>query len=243
MPQAVCASRPTDRQQPGPTSATAPNAPAAVASDQVARAMRRTLCRSNRTAGARYGTSERRVYVGPHLRTGSVCKLRLSVCRLDVFNVQFVDCMPHKSGLQTGIQSANCVNPVCKLDKSSFRGLVCKWEIKRNELLTATAQTMAEKEEQKRLFNEALQKQCGGEDKERSQFLTAAKYDELHAALTAGHGWGQYADGKAKKELQLQYQQIYAWTGKYALVQMAGSSIAHHLPSRTRPNPGCSCCS
>ena len=63
---------------------------------------------------------------------------------MDVFNVQFVDCMPHKSGLQTGIQSANCVNPVCKLDKSSFRGLVCKWEIKRNELSTAiaTAQTM-----------------------------------------------------------------------------------------------------
>ena len=30
-------------------------------------------------------------YVGRNLRTGSVCKLRLSVCRLDVFNVQFVD--------------------------------------------------------------------------------------------------------------------------------------------------------
>ena len=54
--------------------------------------------------------------------------------------------------------------------------MVCKWEIKRNELLTATAQTMAEKEEQKRLFNEALQKQCGGEDKERSQFLTERKF-------------------------------------------------------------------
>ena len=35
---------------------------------------------------------------------------------------------------------------------------------------------MAEKEEQKRLFNEALQKQCGGEDKERSQFLTERKF-------------------------------------------------------------------
>ena len=71
------------------------------------------------------------IVVGPNLRTGSVCKLRLSVCRLDVFNVQFVDCTPHKSGLQTGIQSANCVNPVCKLGKSSFRGLVCKWDQKK----------------------------------------------------------------------------------------------------------------
>ena len=44
--------------------------------------------------------------------------------------------------------------------------------IKRNELLTtiATAQTMAENAEQKRLFTETLQKQCGDEDKERSQF-------------------------------------------------------------------------
>ena len=33
----------------------------------------------------------RYMYVGRNLRTGSVCKLRLSVCRLDVFNVQFVD--------------------------------------------------------------------------------------------------------------------------------------------------------
>ena len=30
-------------------------------------------------------------------------------------------------------------NPVCKLDKSSFRGLVCKWEIIGNELLAQTA--------------------------------------------------------------------------------------------------------
>ena len=63
--------------------------------------------------------------------------------------------------------------------------MVCKWEIKRNELLTAiaTAQTMAEKEEQKRLFNEALQKQCGDEDKERSQFLTERKFEEVCAVL------------------------------------------------------------
>ena len=112
------------------------------------------------------------------MRTGSVCKLRLSVCRLDVLKVQFVDCTPHKPGLQTGIQFANCVNPVCKLGKSSFRGLVCKWE-KRNELLTtiATAQSMAENAEQKSLFTEALQKQCGDEDKERSQFLTERKFE------------------------------------------------------------------
>jgi len=57
---------------------------------------------------------------------GAICgparKLRLSVCRLDVLTrtnfirkVQFVDCTPHKPGLQTGTQFANCVNPVCKL--------------------------------------------------------------------------------------------------------------------------------
>ena len=64
-----------------------------------------------------------RIHVGRNLRTGSVCKLRLPVCRLNVFNVQFVDCTRHKPGLQTGIQFANCVNPVCKLVKSPFRGL------------------------------------------------------------------------------------------------------------------------
>ena len=48
----------------------------------------------------------------------------------------------------------------------------CANGIKRNELLTtiATAQSMAENAEQKRLFTEALQQQCGDEDKERSQF-------------------------------------------------------------------------
>jgi hypothetical protein len=90
---------------------------------------------------AKGSKSKRRrfIYVGRNLRTGSVCKLRLSVCRLDVLKVQFVDCTPHKPGLQTGTQFANCVNPVCKLDKSSFRGLVCKWEIIGNELLAQTA--------------------------------------------------------------------------------------------------------
>eukprot|EP00964_Phaeocystis_antarctica_P023142 scaffold12935_cov85-Phaeocystis_antarctica.AAC.1 len=52
---------------------------------------------------------------------------------------------------------------------------------KRNELLTtiATARSMAENAEQKRLFTAALQKQCGDEDKERSQFLTERKYEEV----------------------------------------------------------------
>ena len=50
---------------------------------------------------------------------GSVCKLRLSVCRLDVLNVQFVDCTRHKPGLQTGIQFANCVHPVL-VDNEKF---------------------------------------------------------------------------------------------------------------------------
>ena len=56
--------------------------------------------------------------------------------------------------------------------------MVCKWG-KRNELLTtiATAQSMAENAEQKSLFTEALQKQCGDEDKERSQFFTERKFE------------------------------------------------------------------
>ena len=56
---------------------------------------------------------------------------------------------------------------------------------KRNELLTtiATARSMAENAEQKRLFTAALQKQCGDEDKERSQFLTERKYEEVCAVL------------------------------------------------------------
>eukprot|EP00964_Phaeocystis_antarctica_P055158 scaffold32435_cov50-Phaeocystis_antarctica.AAC.1 len=58
------------------------------------------------------------------------------VCRLDVSNVQFVDCTRHKPGLQTGIQFANCVHPVCKLGKSSFRVLGCKWVTKKKRTLT-----------------------------------------------------------------------------------------------------------
>ena len=81
----------------------------------------------------------RQVHTGWAQFADRLCKLRLSVCRLDVLKVQFVDCTPHKPGLQTGTQFANCVNPVCKLDKSSFRGLVCKWEIIGNELLAQTA--------------------------------------------------------------------------------------------------------
>ena len=42
---------------------------------------------------------------------------------------------------------------------------------------------MAENAEQKRLFTAALQKQCGDEDKERSQFLTERKYEEVCAVL------------------------------------------------------------
>jgi hypothetical protein len=42
---------------------------------------------------------------------------------------------------------------------------------------------MAENAEQKRLFTEALQKQCGDEDKERTQFLTERKYEQVCAGL------------------------------------------------------------
>ena len=46
---------------------------------------------------------------------------------------------------------------------------------------------MAVNAEQKRLFTEALQKQCGDEDKERSQFLTERKYEQVCACVIWWH--------------------------------------------------------
>ena len=81
---------------------------------------------------------------------------------------------------------------------------------------------MAEKEEQKRLFNEALQKQCGGEDKERSQFLTERKFEEVCAVLEEFYG---ATDARVKKAGQKVHSQVYAWAKKYELVTFQGSKI------------------
>ena len=81
---------------------------------------------------------------------------------------------------------------------------------------------MAENAEQKRLFTAALQKQCGDEDKERSQFLTERKYEEVCAVLEEFSG---ARDASEKKAVQKVHSQVYAWAKKYELVTFKGSNI------------------
>ena len=104
-----------------------------------------------------------RIHVGRNLRTGSVCKLRLPVCRLNVFNVQFVDCTRHKPGLQTGIHVCKPRQPSFQTGKKSVSWFESADGILKetNFLTTHATRSMAENAEQKRLFTEALQKQCG----------------------------------------------------------------------------------
>ena len=113
-------------------------------------------------------------YVGPNLRTGPFCKLRLPVCILVVLNVQFIDSARDLSNLQTGFQFANCVIPVCRLKKK----FVSRVSVCRNERFAAT-DSMAANDEHRRIFTETLQKKVGDEDVERSQFLTERKYEEV----------------------------------------------------------------
>jgi len=81
---------------------------------------------------------------------------------------------------------------------------------------------MAENAEQKRLFTEALQKQCGDEDKERTQFLTERKYEQVCAALEEFYEAG---DASAKKAVQKVHSQVYAWAKKYELVSFKDSKV------------------
>ena len=81
---------------------------------------------------------------------------------------------------------------------------------------------MAENAEQKRLFTAALQKQCGDEDKERSQFLTERKYEEVCAVLEQ---FSEARDASEKKAVQKVHSQVYAWAKKYELVTFKGSKI------------------
>ena len=81
---------------------------------------------------------------------------------------------------------------------------------------------MAENAEQKRLFTEALQKQCGDEEKERSQFLTERKYAEVCVVLEE---FSQAGDASEKKAVQKEHSQVYAWAKKYELVTFQGSKI------------------
>ena len=120
------------------------------------------------------------ICVGRNLRTGSVCKLRLSVCRLGVLNVQFVDCTRHKPGLQTGIQFANCVNPVCKLGKSSFRGLVCKWVQNKRTFEDDRDRAVHGRERRAEAsLHRGSAEAVWGRGQGRSQFLTGASMRKL----------------------------------------------------------------
>ena len=74
---------------------------------------------------------------------------------------------------------------------------------------------MVENAEQKHLFTKALQEQCGDEDKERSQFLTESKYEEVCAVLEEFSG---AADASEKKAVRKEHPQVYAWAKKYELV-------------------------
>ena len=89
---------------------------------------------------------------------------------------------------------------------------------------------MAENAEQKRLFTEALQQQCGDEDKERTQFLTERKYEQVCAGLEEFYEAG---DASAKKAVQKVHSQVYAWANKYELVSFKDSS-ANATPAATR---------
>ena len=81
---------------------------------------------------------------------------------------------------------------------------------------------MAENAEQKRLFTEALHKQCGDEDKERTQFLTERKYEQVCAGLEEFYEAG---DASAKKAVQKVHSQVYAWAKKYELVSFKDSKV------------------
>ena len=81
---------------------------------------------------------------------------------------------------------------------------------------------MVENAEQKHLFTKALQEQCGDEDKERSQFLTERKYEEVCAVLEEFSG---AADASEKKAVRKEHPQVYAWAKKYELVTFQGSKI------------------
>ena len=63
---------------------------------------------------------------------------------------------------------------------------------------------MAVNAEQKRLFTEALQKQCGDEDKERSQFLTERKYEQVCAGLEEFYQAGDASEKKAVQKVHSQ---------------------------------------
>jgi hypothetical protein len=81
---------------------------------------------------------------------------------------------------------------------------------------------MAENAEQKRLFTEALQKQCGDEDKERTQFLTERKYEQVCTGLEEFY---EAEDASAKKAVQKVHSQVYAWAKKYELVSFKDSKV------------------
>jgi hypothetical protein len=89
-------------------------------------------------------------------------------------------------------------------------------------LTTHATRSMAENAEQKRLFTEALQKQCGDEDKERTQFLTERKYEQVCAGLEEFYEAG---DASAKKAVQKVHSQVYAWAKKYELVSFKDSKV------------------
>ena len=85
---------------------------------------------------------------------------------------------------------------------------------------------MVENAEQKHLFTKALQEQCGDEDKERSQFLTERKYEEVCAVLEEFSG---AADASEKKAVRKEHPQVYAWAKKYELVTFQrGNCVPMH---------------
>ena len=87
------------------------------------------------TAGITYNVNI--VYVTPSLRTGTVCKLGDTVCRLGAFGAQFVDCTRWKLSLQT----VPTRDPVCKLGLYGLQTGACKYTRSSSQMVTLLRRT------------------------------------------------------------------------------------------------------
>ena len=82
---------------------------------------------------------------------------------------------------------------------------------------------MAENAEQKRVFTEALHKQCGTRTRSvRSSFRSTST---SKSALGWRSCFYEAGDASAKKAVQKVHSQVYAWAKKYELVSFKDSKV------------------
>ena len=153
------------------------------------------------------------------LQTG---RFKRPVCRLYATQARFTNrspvCKLRQPSLQTGKKSVSWFESADGILKET------------NFLTTHATRSMAENAEQKRLFTEALQKQCGDEDKERTQFLTERKYEQVCAGLEEFYEAG---DASAKKAVQKVHSQAVR-VGKEVRARRLQRLQGPHLQGRCR---------